>query len=245
MLRNHLSWDITLRGDSGNRSLVLPPAILTARPRFSETGLPDEVALLLPNNNGASGLISEVLAAPSQMENRALGLFLADPFFNVGTEAERLRGSGIAWIANLPSVEQQDHDFVQLLGDVGLDRSLEIERLAKLKADGFRVLVVVAGAEAAVAAAAIEPDALFVLPRVADFAAGFPSFRQRGAAAREVREALQTSGWQGPLLGLAAETEVAHVTLWPEVLDGIVCRPTPLKMTRGFGTPSEQEEPNL
>lgn len=234
MLRNHLSWDITLREESDRDSLVLPPAILTARPRFSESGLPDEVALLLPNNNGASGLITEVLAAPAQLENRALGLFLADPFFNVAAETGRLRESGTGWVANLPSVEQQDHDFVQLLGDVGLDRDLEIERLAKLKAGGFHVLAVVAGVEAARAAAEIGPDALFVLPRVADFAAGFPSFRQRGAAVKDVRVALEAADWHGPLLGLAAETEVAHATLWPDELDGVVCRPTPLKMTQGF-----------
>lgn len=234
MLRNHLSWDITLRDESEWESRLLPPAILTARPRFTASGLPGEVALLLPNNNGASELISEVLAAPSQLEGRALGLFLADPFFNVKTEAGRLREGGVTWVANLPSVEQQDHDFVQLLGDVGLDRSLEIERLARLKADGFGILAMVAGAEAASATAQINPDAVAVLPRVADFAAGFPSFRQRGAAAREVREALHAAGWRGPLLGLAADTEVAHTTLWPDVLDGVVCRPVPLKSLAGF-----------
>ena len=234
MLRNHLSWDITLRRESDLGSPHLPPAILTARPRFTAGGLPGEVALLLPNNNGASELISEVMAAPTQMEERALGLFLADPFFNVASESSRLRESGVTWVANLPSVEQQDHEFVQLLGDVGLDRSLELERLAKLKSDGFGVLTMVAGAEAASAAAEISPDAVVVLPRVADFAAGFPSFRQRGAAARDVREALQAAGWSGPLLGLAAETEVAHTTLWPDVLDGVVCRPVALKTVPGF-----------
>ena len=198
--------------------------------------MPDEVALLLPNHNGASGLISEVLAAPSQLEARALGLFLADPFFNAEIEAGRMRDCGIEWIANLPSVEQQDQEFVQLLGDVGLDRNLEIERLGNLSATGFRVLAVVAGAEGATAAARTNPDALFVIPRVIDFAAGFPSFRQRGAAAREVREAAHATDWQGPVLGLAAESEVAHETLWPDALDGVVCRPLPLKATQTFST---------
>ncbi len=196
--------------------------------------MPDEIALLLPNHSGASGLISEVHSAPWQMEARALGLFLADPFFNAEAETKRLREAGINWIANLPTVEQQDQEFVQLLGDVGLDRTLEIERLRHLSVSGFRVLAVVASPEAASAAIRVNPDAVFVIPPVADFAAGFPSFRQRGAAAREVLEAIRAVDWKGPLLGLAAESEVAHETLWPEALDGVVCRPAPLKAQQDF-----------
>ncbi len=199
--------------------------------------MPDEVALLLPNHSGASGLISEVLCAPSQVESRALGLFLADPFFNAAAEANRLRASGINWIANLPSVEQQDQEFVQLLGDVGLDRGLEIERLRELGAAGFQILLVVAGPEAVSAATRVDPAALFVIPTVADFAAGFPSFRQRGAAAREVRQAIRTLGWNAPLLGLAAASEVGHETLWPDALDGVVCRPAPLKTQQDSASP--------
>ncbi len=190
--------------------------------------MPNEVALLLPNDHGASDLISKVLTMPSYLQARALGLFLADPFFNAGTEAARMRDTGIKWVANLPSVEQQDQEFVQLLGDVGLDRSMEIKQLGELAAAGFQVLAVVSGPEAVEAAARINPAAFFVIPKVTDFAAGFPSLRQRGAAAREVREAASNAGWKGALLGLAAESEVAHETLWPDVLDGVVCRPVPI-----------------
>ncbi|WP_282606134.1 hypothetical protein [Pelagibius sp. Alg239-R121] len=229
MLRNHLTWDITLRRESQWESGALPPAILTAGPRFHDTGMPDEIALLLPNNDGASALISEVASNRSDLGKRAIGLFLADPFFHAGREAGRLRDAGIEWIANLPTVEQQDHEFVQLLGDVGLDRSLEFERLGALQESGFNSIAVVAGREAAEAAARISPQAIIVIPRVVDFAAGFPSFRQRGAAARDVAEVLRAAGWHGPVLGLAAETEVGHETLWPDVLDGVVCRPKRLK----------------
>ncbi len=190
--------------------------------------MPNEVALLLPNDHGASDLISKVLTMPSYIQARALGLFLADPFFNAGTEAARMRDTGIEWVTNLPSVEQQDQEFVQLLGDVGLDRNMEINRLAELAAAGLQVMAVVSGPEAVDVATKINPDAFFVIPKVADFAAGFPSLRQRGAAAREVREAVGEAGWEGPILGLAAESEVAHETLWPDVLDGVVCRPVPI-----------------
>lgn len=200
--------------------------------------MPNEVALLLPNDNGASDLISKVLTMPSYLQARALGLFLADPFFNAGTEAARMRDTGIKWVANLPSVAQQDQEFVQLLGDVGLDHNMEVERLRELTASGFRILAVVAGPEAAEAAAGVNPGAMFVIPRVIDFAAGFPSFRQRGAAAREVHEAATSAGWTGPLLGLAAESEVAHETLWPDVLDGVVCRPVPIAVFPASGEPA-------
>lgn len=233
-----MSWDITLRKESRWESFALPPAILTSGPGFPETGMPNEVALLLPNQNGASSLISAVLTMPSYLQTRALGLFLADPFFNARTEAARMRDTGIKWIANLPSVEQQDQEFVQLLGDVGLDRNMEIERLKELAATGFHILAVVAGPEAAEAAAKINPAAVFVIPRVIDFAAGFPSFRQRGAAAKDVHEAVTSAGWTGPLLGLAAESEIAHETLWPDVLDGVVCRPVPIAAFPAAGEPA-------
>ena len=68
---------------------------------------------------------------------------------------------------------------------------------------------------------------MIVLPRVADFAAGFPSFRQRGAAAHAVAEAARQAGWTGFLLGLAERREADHETLWPDSLDGVLCRPAP------------------
>lgn len=223
---NLLTWQIARRASSLARDWPLPSAILTAGPPFSHESLPAEISLLLPNTAGAGGLVAAVAAAPERLIGRALGLFLADPFLNVQGEVAGLRAVGVAWVANLPSVEQQDVDFAQQLEDVGLDFARELDRLGQLHGAGFQVIAVVAGVPAAAAVRPLDPQAVVVVPRIADFAAGFPSFRRRGALAREVKAAL--GDWAGPLLGLATAGEAAHETLWPDVLDGVLCRPQPL-----------------
>lgn len=228
---NHLTWDVISRQSHPAQDWPLPPAILTLGTRFQHESLPLEVGLLLPNSDGAASLVAAVVEAPERLGDRALGLFLADPFLNLPSEVAGLKDARVSWIANLPSVEQQDVEFTQQLEDVGLDFAREIERLDLLRREGFRILVALASPGAAEAVVGLAPDAVLVVPRVADFAAGFPSFRQRGAAAREVHAALRGARWQGPLLGLAAASEVAHETLWPEVLDGVVCRPRPLEIS--------------
>lgn len=204
---------------------------MTAGPRFCHDGLPPEVGLLLPNTAGASGLAAAAATAPGLLAGRALGLFLADPFLNVQAAVARLRSAGAIAVANLPTVEQQDVEFAQQLEDVGLDFAREFDRLSQLRRAGFQIIAAVAGVPAAVAVRPLDPLAVVVVPRIADFAAGFPSFRRRGALAREVAAALAAAGWQGPLLGLATAGEAAHETLWPDVLDGVLCRPEPLPET--------------
>ena len=224
---NLVTWRVVRRASPSARDWPLPPAILTAGPPFSHESLPTEVALLLPNTAGAGGLITALAVEPSCLARQTLGLFLADPFLNVPGEVARLRAAGVTSLANLPSIEQQDAEFAQQLEDVGLDVAREVDRLAQFRRHGFSVIAAVAGAAAAGAVAALDPLAVVVVPRVADFAAGFPSFRQRGVVAREIAAALKACGWQGPLLGLATAGEAAHETLWPEVLAGVVCRPEP------------------
>lgn len=221
-----MEWQLVLRRAAQEPARPLPRSIVTAGPGFRQDGWPDEVGLLLPNGDGARGLLDGLPERPEALSGRALGLFLADPFLHLPLELARLRAAGVEWLANLPSVGQLDAEFLQQLGDVGLDLALEHERLALLAREGFGIVAVAAGAEAAGRSVALDPCAMVVLPRVADFAAGFPSFRQRGAAVREVAEAARSRGWRGPVLGLAAESEVAHETLWPDVLDGVVTRPT-------------------
>lgn len=223
---NLLTWQIVRRPSSLARGGPLPREILTAGPPFSHESLPAEVSLLLPNTAGAGGLIAAVGSAPDRLAGRALGLFLADPFLNVPGEVAGLRRAGVASVANLPSIDQQDVEFVQQLEDVGLDFAREADRLGQLRRAGFEVIAVVAGVAAAAAVRPLDPQAVVLVPRIADFAAGFPSFRRRGALAREVKVAL--GDWAGPLLGLATADEAAHETLWPDVLDGVLCRPEPL-----------------
>lgn len=224
---NLLTWQIVRRAASLVCDWPLPPAILTAGPPFCHESLPAEISLLLPNTPGAGGLIAAVAAAPDRLAGQAFGLFLADPFLNVPGEVAGLRAAGVSCIANLPSVEQQDVEFAQQLEDVGLDFAREVDRLGQFRHAGFQVIAVVAGVPAAAAVRLLAPQAVVVMPRIADFAAGFPSFRRRGALAREIKAAL--GDWSGPLIGLATGGETAHETLWPDVLDGVLCRPQPLR----------------
>lgn len=218
-------WKVVRRPSAVARNPLLPGGIVTAGAPFQHESMPSEVALLLPNTAGASGLIAAVAARPGICAGQALGLFLADPFLNLAAETAGLQSAGIGCLANLPSVEQQDPDFTQQLEDVGLDFAREVDRLGQLRRAGFHILAVVAGPAAAAAVAPLDPLAVVVVPRVADYAAGFPSFRQRGVVAQQVATALSAADWQGPLLGLATAGEAAHETLWPDVLDGVLCRP--------------------
>lgn len=187
--------------------------------------MPEEVAILLPTNQGPTGLIENMVTDPAACHNAILGLFLASPFLNVAVESTRLRRAGIDWIANLPSVGQHDEEFSQQLADVGLGFDRELECLAQFHSEGFRIAAVVADARTASAAAAIEPEAMIVLPRVADYAAGFPSLRQRSTAVQSVADAAGAAGWAGILLGLGESREADSKSLWPNRLDGFVCRP--------------------
>lgn len=189
--------------------------------------MPDEIGLLLPNKDSLTATIQAVETAPTRLHEYALGLFLADPFLNLRLEIDRLKRLGLLWVTNLPSTEQQDPEFSQQLADVGLDCELEYDRLSDCNAAGLRVIAVVADARSARLAVAAGPSALVVIPRVADFAAGFPSFRQRGAAALMVRRAVAETAWRGPILALGDKTETEHAGIWPETLDGLVRRPEP------------------
>lgn len=223
-MTDYLSWRIVLRpGDP--RAGDIPGSVLTVGPQFHHESMPDEVGMLLPTNHGPTRLIDDLAGNPARYPDAVLGLFLASPFLNVSLESARLRRAGVKWIANLPSVVQQDDEFSRQLPDVGLDPARERERLAGFRERGFHIAVVVADGRDATAAAAIEPDAMLVLPRVADFAAGFPSLHQRSSAAQAVAEAVRAAGWRGVLLGLGEPRELDSEGLWSSHLDGLVCRP--------------------
>ncbi|MFZ0488015.1 MAG: hypothetical protein WAL83_13530 [Arenicellales bacterium] len=222
---DYLSWRVVLRpGDP--RAQDIPGSVLTVGPQFHHESMPDEVGMLLPTNHGPTRLIDDVVADPTRCRDAMLGLFLANPFLNVTLEGARLRRAGVEWIVNLPSVAQQDDEFSSQLPDVGLDPDRERDSLARFRDQGFRITAVVADGRDAAAAAAIQPDAILVLPRVGHFAAGFPSLRQRSSAAQSVAEAVRAADWTGILLGLGESRELDSEGLWASHLDGLVCRPS-------------------
>jgi len=222
-----LSWKIVLRAGVGDIAADAPTQVLTIAPTFRHENMPLEVGLLLPTNTGPRQFLEEINHNPPTTRGAILGLFLNDPLLNIPTESARLLKSGFQWVANLPSVEQQDLYFSQQLSDVGLDRQREFDLLALLKSEGFKIAVVLADSAAVPAAVKLDPEIIIVAPRVADFAAGFPSPRQRGRAAQEVFHTTQDLGWSGLLLGLGERGEVDHESLWPNCVHGLLCRPEP------------------
>jgi len=220
-----LEWRVVLRSSLERNLKDLPDYVLTIMPQFRHEGVPDEIGLLLPTNEGPKRLIDAVTEEAPHGMGVALGLFLANPFLNLDREAGRLLKAGVRWVVNLPSVEQQDEEFTQQLADVGLDRTRELDCLMRFRAAGFRTMAVVADGTGAAQAVTGAPEILIVMPRVSDFAAGFPSARQRGAAAIEVAETVEAEDWNGIILGLGDWHEADHERLWPDRLTGLLCRP--------------------
>lgn len=222
-----LSWTIRLRDAAVAAASGLPSEIRTVAPSFRHPDLPDEVALLLPNSGSREA--TPLRAAGRKTGDIACGLFVADPFLSTKREVRAFRDAGVRWVANLPSIQQQDVEFEQQLDDVGINVSLEARMLRIFAGDGMRVIAVVADTDGiqAFLGQARFPDAFVVMPRVGDFAAGFPSMRQRGSAAAAIADRLAVSDWQGPLLMLGTSQEAEHPFLWPEAIHGLLCRPEP------------------
>lgn len=220
-----MNWRIVPRSDRKSTMAEIPSSVLTVAPQFRHENLPNEVGLLLPTNNGPRRLIDAVVETPDLCRDAMLGLFLADTFLNPAREHLQLSNAGVQWITNLPSTEQQDTEISQQLSDVGLDHLRERDMLASLRSRGFKVAAVVTDVPVAVAMSAIVPDVIIVLPRVVDFAAGFPSLHQRGSMTQEISQALRKTGWSGILLSLGEPGELSHERQWPEAVDGLICRP--------------------
>ena len=227
MTANRLDWRIVFREQPRSRPHPTIKRIVTPRPVLWDSEMPPEIGLLLPNRDG-QGAIASLLAETGDWSGTdGIGLFLADPFLNLPATAERLLASGVGWVTYLPSVDLHDPEFSRQLGDVGLDLSRELARLGSMKERGFHTAATLSRPEGcATAVANGGVDAVIVMPRVGDFSVGFPSLRKRNATVQAVRSRLTELGWNGPLIGLADETECTHQALWPDALDGVILRTT-------------------
>lgn len=208
---------------------LLPPCFLTAAPSLPVDHVPPEVGLLLPTGTGPHDIASAFASAPEADEARStgcgVGLFMASPFLAVDRDAARLQEAGCRWVANLPSTHQQDMEFRQQLEDVHLDWAREVDCLGRFRALGMKCLAVLCDETVCTQVLAAQPDAVVILPRVADFAAGFPSMLRRGGPAQTVSSSLRAEGWDGPVLVLGSDAEAASPTLWPPGVDGLLLRP--------------------
>ncbi len=223
-MTNVLTWPLHLR-ENRHRDAGLPDCFYSAAPAFEHESMPPEVAMLLPASDGASAFFRTLAATRGDVNPSAAAFFMADPFVSAREDGRRLAEMGIRWVANIPSVDQHDEEFTQFLDDVGLNLDMERRVLGAFKAAGLKIAAAVSSVDSAAQVAAFDADAVFVLPRVSDFAAGFPSPRQRSATAQSIRSALHAAAWSGPLLGYGDEREAAQPSQWPEAVDGIVGRP--------------------
>lgn len=221
--RSILSWRLVLRRDVAPPTAP-PTRLLTRSGAFRHESIPAEIAMLLPSGDGPTDLVDAVAAQPAFAQDAILGLFLASPLINVAITAERLARAGVSWVANLPSVSQQDEEFSRQLVDVGLDAGREFANLARFRERGFHIAAAVSHIDSARSAADIMPEMIIVTPRVADYAAGFPSLRQRASALQAVREVLDQRDWTGLLIGLGANGEADSEGVWPPRADGLLCR---------------------
>lgn len=216
-----LSWEIATREPAPG----MPERVVTDRPPLAGDRFPPEVGLLLPAKREDKALLDRLSDLP-EPGVAAVGLFMADPFLNVARAAARLTEAGVGWVANFPSVDQQDPDFAQHLGDVGLDPARETDVLAALSGRGLSTLAVVCDPARAAALGAASPRAVLALPRVADFAAGMPSMRHRGALSDAIGAALRQTGWSGTVLTLGTRGEADSPAIWHDAVDGLLLRPS-------------------
>src|SRR5690606_2833743 len=78
-----LRWEIVPARDAAQ----LPRAIVTQGAPFEHDGMPAEVAMLLPSNDGPTALVDRLVEAPGHPADIVAGLFLASVFFNLRVEA--------------------------------------------------------------------------------------------------------------------------------------------------------------
>jgi hypothetical protein len=198
------------------------------------------VSLLLPNQDDplaaldtlglTAGDNADMAAADRQGETSvgnfggdAAGLFLANPFLHVERTARRLRTQRVQWVANLPSVTQHDNDFVDRLADVDLGFGKELTVLEAFTRHALKSLVVVVRPGEAQQAVEAGCTALFVMPPVEAFEAGFPSARYRADQLAAVRAAIPD--FEGPLLCLLSQAEQTRPATWPTGASAAVIRP--------------------
>lgn len=215
-------WELRWR-PGFSASSDYPSQVITIGANLQSAGLAPEIAMLLPTNASPRSLIKQIMT--KSYAGQMLGLFLADPFFQASRDIQQIAGSGINWVCNLPSTEQQDIEFSSKLAEVGLDTAREIHNLHKFRDHGFKIALTLADPKYAQAAAKLAPNLIFVLPRIADFSIGFPSLRQRNSAVKAVAEGMKKLGWQGPLLCLGEKTELDYPNQFSPAVDAILCRP--------------------
>jgi len=230
-MSNVLEWRILPRNTELKSSRpAFPASLVTLQPTIDPQELPVIVSLLLPNNPGTRSMIEWITGADSLYVNSVVadtvvGLFLANPFLNFQIDGPGMHRTGLRWVANLPTVDQHDDDFVRELSEVRLDPELEFQHLRQLQAQGFSTMAVVCTETVASLAAEFNPTAVLVVPKTENFIGGFPSMESRHQKVKDISSILSQANWTGPLLYLGLEAESADQQLWPDAVDAMVICP--------------------
>lgn len=200
-----------------------PKGILTpSPPRLSER-LPLEIEMLLPRSAGSDRWRQVFRKIVPHHPGMAVGSFLGDPLLKVSAMSAALKDVGVTHICNLPSVAQYDMDFQSTIQDVGLGYEYEFERMTALIENGLIGIATVSTPEHAVLAYEAGASALFVVPQVKDYVAGFPSALQRSTTIARVRDVLGADDL--PIFTLVEAAECERHILWPPGADGVIVRP--------------------
>ena len=120
---------------------------------------------LLPVCDINGALIAALAHAPAPVPAHVVaGLFAADPFLDTGELTAVLRRSGLAAVANYPTLQLLDGATGQGLAAVGYHARSEFVRLQELAAAGFEALAYVTSPQAAEEALACGLSAIVLHP---------------------------------------------------------------------------------
>lgn len=216
-------WRFISAPDGRKAHHPLPLGIMTPGVTRLSERLPVEIEYLLPRRSGSTDWRDDLVEHLRYDPALAVGLFLSDPFVGVDPFAAVLRRLGARWICNLPSTAQFDPDFAAALGDVGLGHRFEMKLLSQLIEHGFEGIATIATPREAKAARVAGAAALFVIPRIGDYANGFPRLSERQLALKAIRDVLDDP--HPPLFTLVTEPESHCPELWSAQADGAFVQP--------------------
>lgn len=206
-------WRLQTNPDPRPKSIDMPTHIVTFAAGFQPANLSPEISMLLPTVSGAKQITEALTTSPQLFKNVVTGLLVTDPTINFERTVTGLKAANCQWIANLPSISLHEAEFKSYLNEVALGFSREIEILADFKTRDFKIMAVLADRSEAPLMAALNPEAVLIMPKVTDFLKGWPSLAMRENNEAALRKSLDQNGWTGSCFGYRAPDENSNG--WP------------------------------
>lgn len=200
-----------------------PSHLVTFSPGQDLGNLPLEVGILLPTVPG-NRVILETLQQPDiNLEKTALGIFAADHFLNLDSLLPKLRRAKVSWVCNLPTLAQYEPNFRLYLSEIELTPEQEAEQLARCRDAGFNTLLAISGEIDRTVLENLRPDAIAIVPSVAEFSKGFPTLERLKTIEAEIKQDLTASGFKGTVLSYREQSD--------NPVGPCLCRPTVIEPT--------------